>query len=92
MITSHGGQLGRHLPDALLASQVLHRPAQERPVGAHRGQDARLGLDGPVPPRPGRPRSFPSCEPVVVGPGGIRDARVEGRRLAHLGHDPVPGG
>jgi PAS domain S-box-containing protein len=75
-----GGQAGpdiQELPDPGLTGQVLHGPAQEGPVGPDTGQDIRVSRDGLLCDVPVGLVVVLPAEPVIVDPGGVRDAGVE---------------
>ncbi len=72
------------LPDPRLGGQEPHHAGQERPVGAHRGDDAGVGRDHRVACRAVGRVVVLATQPVVVHPGAVRHGGVD--RL------PVTGG
>jgi len=70
------------LPDAGLFDQVLDRAGEECPVGAHRGDQIGVRLDRRVAGRAVGRVVVLAAKPVVVDPGDVGDAGVEGWVLA----------
>ncbi len=72
----------QELPHPGLVDQVLHRPAQERPVGPDAGQHARVGRDDLLGGLAVGLVVVLAAEPVVVDPGRVGHADIERQRVA----------
>ena len=71
----------QELPDASLGGQVPHDSGQERPVGPDARGDIRIGLERRVTGLAIGGIVIPAAQPVVVHPGDVGHAGVEGRPL-----------
>jgi hypothetical protein len=68
----------QELPDARLAGQVTHRAGEELPVGPGPRGHARIGCGGLLGGLPVSGVVVLAAQPVVINPGLVSDARVEG--------------
>ena len=69
------------LPDPGLGGQEPHHPGEERSVGAHRGDDAGVGLEHRVAGRAVGGEVVLAAQPIVMHPGAV----------GHAGIDDAPG-